>query len=86
MPQRDAPLPGARGEPDGGGARRGPEREGDGQGAGEAPRPQPRRAGGVHRRQARRVHRQGHVPTPQRQPRPAAPQCRSPLGVAPCAW
>lgn len=82
VPHGDAPVPRARGEPDGGGAGPGPQGEGDGQGTGEVARPQPRSAGGVHRRQARRLHRQGHVASPQRQPRPASAQCWRALGVA----
>ena len=35
----------------------------------------------VHRWQARRLHRQGHVAPPWRQPRPAAAQCRRALGI-----
>lgn len=68
----DAALPRARGEHDGGGAGQGPAGKGDGEGTGEATGPQCRCTSGVHRRQARRLHGQGHVAPPQRQPRPSA--------------
>jgi hypothetical protein len=82
VPHGDAPVPRARGEPDGGGAGRGPQGEGDGESTGEAAGAQPRCAGSVHRRQARRLHRQGHVASPERQPRSTSAQCRRALGVA----
>jgi hypothetical protein len=83
VPHDDAPVPRPRGEPDGGGARRGPQGEGDRQGAGQAAGSQPRRAGGVHRRQARGLHGQGHVASSQWKSFPVAAQCRRALGLTP---
>ena len=86
MPHCDAALPRARGEHDGGGAGQGAAGKGDGKGAGEATGPQCRCPSGVHRWQARRLHGQGHVAPPQRQPRPSAAQCGGTLGLASCLY
>lgn len=93
VPRRDAPAPGARRRRPRGGARRGARRRRHGERARRDvarrhrrqrrwPRPRRRGADSVHRRQARRLHRPGHVAPRRRRPCPAPPRRRRALGVA----